>query len=95
MSGAILLMFAQESERRLRDLLAGKKPEGAADAAAVATVGKKKSVAARSSQMQMFQARELSVVRQAWFDVHCHHTDAPYSDARVPRACYATVILIH
>ena len=51
---------AQESERRLRDLLAGKKPEGAADAAAVASVGKKKSVAARSSQMQMFQVGNLT-----------------------------------
>ena len=54
----------QESERRLRDLLAGKKPQGGGgggggDAAAVApSVGSnKKSVAARGSQLQLFQAR--------------------------------------
>ncbi len=43
----------------MRDLLAGKKPEGAADTGAITSVGKKKSVAARSSQMQMFQARDV------------------------------------
>ena len=55
-------LHCQESERRLRDLLAGKKPQGGGggggDAAAVApSVGNKKSVAARGSQMQLFQAR--------------------------------------
>ena len=51
---------AQESERRLRDLLAGKKPQGGGtDAAAVASpIGNKKSVAARGSQLQLFQARD-------------------------------------
>ena len=60
------LVAGQESERRLRDLLAGKKPPGGGggggnDAAAVApsSVGNKKSVAARGSQMQLFQARAL------------------------------------
>lgn len=49
----------QETERRLKDILAGKKaPSGAVVAAPAAPVGKKKSVAARQQQsQQIFQVR--------------------------------------
>ncbi len=67
-----LVRLWQESERRLRDLLAGKKPQGGGggaggDAAAVApSVGNKKSVAARGSQMQLFQARSHADAPLHW-----------------------------
>ena len=87
---------AQESERRLRDLLSGKKPQGAADAAAVASpAGNKKSVAARGSQMQLFQARMLgaSLAIAAIADAVCVCSQIRYDGPKPPNRVQSVVII--